>query len=72
MRSATDKKVAGVCAGFANYFGMDVTLMRILWLAGTFYTAGTGLLIYLLCWAVMPVEPVPAYSTNFNQRPVST
>lgn len=73
MRSATDKKVAGVCAGLANYFGMDVTLMRILWLAGIFYTVGTGLLIYLLCWVVMPIEPVRVYSSSpFTERPIST
>jgi phage shock protein C len=67
-RPFEDRKIGGVCAGFANYFGVDVTLMRILWLAGTFYTVGTGIVVYLLCWLVMPVEPprpafVPASST---------
>lgn len=67
-RPFEDRKLGGGCAGFANYFGVDVTLMRILWLAGTFYTVGTGVIVYLLCWIVMPVEPprpafVPASST---------
>lgn len=68
-RPFEDRKLGGVCAGFASYFGVDVTFMRILWLAGTFYTVGTGIIVYLLCWMVMPVEPprpafVPASSTS--------
>src|SRR4029077_6000650 len=41
-RSVRNKKVAGVCGGFANYFGMDVTLVRVLWLI-TVLCVGTGI-----------------------------
>src|SRR5208337_372686 len=58
-RSRTDEKIAGVCAGFADYLEIDVTLVRILWLAMAFF-AGWGVIGYLIAWIVMPVEPEPA------------
>jgi len=57
MRSTTDKKVGGVCAGLGSYFDVDVTLVRVLWLLAVF-CAGTGLLLYLILWIVLPVEPL--------------
>ncbi len=48
------KKIAGVCAGFARYFDTDVTLVRIIWLAGTMASGGIGIIVYLLAWLVMP------------------
>lgn len=59
MRSRRDKKIAGVCAGLADYFELDVTLIRIVWLL-VVLLGGTGLLAYLVCWIVMPLEPEPA------------
>ncbi|MFQ5817220.1 MAG: PspC domain-containing protein [Terriglobia bacterium] len=59
MRSRRDKKIAGVCAGLADYFEFDVTLIRIVWLLVVFL-GGTGLLAYLVCWIVMPLAPEPA------------
>jgi phage shock protein PspC (stress-responsive transcriptional regulator) len=50
-----NKKIAGVCAGFANYFGIDVTLIRILWLL-SLIVAGTGFLAYIVAWIAMPRE----------------
>jgi phage shock protein C len=58
MRSSTDKKLGGVCAGLGSYFEVDVTLVRVLWLLGSFCSAGTGLLVYLILWIVLPVEPL--------------
>ena len=57
MRLRTGKKVAGVCAGFAEYFDLDVTLVRILWLVAIFVPTGVGLFGYLIAWIVMPEEP---------------
>jgi len=48
-----DKKIAGVCAGFARYMDMDVTLMRILWLIVAFAT-GIGFIAYIVAWICMP------------------
>jgi phage shock protein PspC (stress-responsive transcriptional regulator) len=60
-RSRTDKKIGGVCAGFAEYLDIDPTLVRLLWVILVFF-AGWGLLAYLIAWIVMPLEPevVPA------------
>ena len=64
MRSRTDKKIAGVCGGFAHYFDLDVTLVRVLWLMIVFF-AGWGIIGYLIAWIVMPEEPLrQAASTN--------
>ena len=52
----TGKVIAGVCAGFANYFDLDVTVIRILWVLAVIF-AGTGVLAYLICWLVIPKEP---------------
>ena len=49
------KKIAGVCAGFARYIGVDVTLMRIVWLLAAL-TCGVGFIAYLVAWIAMPVE----------------
>jgi phage shock protein C len=58
-RSMEDKKIAGVCSGFARYFGVDVTLVRVLWIVAVIL-GGTGLLAYVICWIVMPKgQPLP-------------
>jgi phage shock protein C len=48
------KKIAGVCAGFARYFEVDVVLMRVLWLGLAIGTGGVGFLVYLAAWIVIP------------------
>lgn len=54
-RSTTDKKIAGVCSGLARYFGLDVTVIRIIFLVALIF--GTlGLWIYLAVWLVAPEE----------------
>ncbi|HKM83583.1 MAG TPA: PspC domain-containing protein [Candidatus Acidoferrum sp.] len=58
MRSSTDKKIGGVCAGLADYFDLDPTLVRVLWLLAIF-CAGTGLLAYVILWIVLPLGPTP-------------
>ena len=51
-----DKKIAGVCAGFARYLDVDVSLVRIVWLILVFVPPGLGLIGYLLAWLIMPNE----------------
>jgi phage shock protein C len=48
-----DKKIFGVCSGLANYFDMDPTVMRILFLVAVFMF-GTGILLYVILALVMP------------------
>jgi phage shock protein C len=55
-RSSTDRKLAGVCGGIAQYLGWDPTLVRLLWILLTL-AGGSGILIYLILWVVMPDTP---------------
>lgn len=55
-RSRSDKKIAGVCGGFAKYFGWDPVIPRIAMLV-LFLGAGVGLLAYIVCWIAIPMEP---------------
>ncbi len=61
-RSRHDKKIAGVCGGFAEYLNMDPTLVRLIWVMLALL-AGWGLIGYLLAWIIMSeesaVEPSP-------------
>lgn len=68
QRSATDRKIAGVCGGLAEYFGVDSTLVRIAAVVLAIYPGAIvcGVLVYLLAWFVMPsasstrLEPSPS------------
>ena len=62
VRFMPEKKVAGVCAGFARYMEVDVTLVRILWLVVAIFT-GVGFIAYLIGWIAMPKEYGPAPAT---------
>ena len=57
MRASRDKKIGGVCAGLADYFDLDPTIVRVVWLLAIFF-AGTGLLVYLVLWIVLPQAPL--------------
>ncbi|HVV44828.1 MAG TPA: PspC domain-containing protein [Bryobacteraceae bacterium] len=48
------KKIAGVCTGFAEYFDMDVTLVRLIWVAMVLIPPSIGLVVYLVAWIVLP------------------
>lgn len=56
LRSATDKKIAGVCGGLAEYFDVDATVIRLCWLLAILF-AGTGVLAYIVLWIILPVAP---------------
>ena len=58
-RSRTDRKLAGVCGGLAQYFNTDVTLLRVLFVVLALL-GGPGLVIYLLMWILVPEEPLGA------------
>ncbi|MEA2669303.1 MAG: phage shock protein [Chloroflexota bacterium] len=55
LRLRKGRMAAGVCAGLAAYFGVDVNLVRLgFGVLTVFY--GLGILVYLIAWAVLPVE----------------
>lgn len=51
---STDKMIAGVCGGLAEYFGVDATIFRIIYAIATVSTAFAGILLYFLLWFIMP------------------
>jgi len=56
QRSRRNRKIAGVCAGFAEYLDLDPTLVRILWVMLVLF-GGCGVLGYIVAWIIMPEEP---------------
>ena len=53
VRPRAGRRIAGVCAGLAEYYDWNLTALRVLWLI-LFFLAGTGGLLYLILWIVMP------------------
>src|ERR1041384_3557548 len=64
MRDMQHKKIAGVCAGLANYFGVDAVLVRLIFLVLAFST-GIGFIAYIVAWIVMPKD------TSWSRLPVT-
>jgi phage shock protein PspC (stress-responsive transcriptional regulator) len=60
FRDPDNALIAGVAAGLANYFGLDIVLMRIAFVLLTIFTGGSGIILYLVLWLVVP----PAVTTS--------
>jgi len=61
LRSATDRKIAGVCGGLAEYLGVDPTLVRLAWVILSIYPGAIicGIIAYAVAWIVVPKAPEP-------------
>ena len=58
-RSRKNKAIAGVCGGFAERFGWDVPLVRIIWASVAIFSGiFPGVLAYFICWIVIPLQEV--------------
>lgn len=59
VRPQFDRKIAGVCAGLAKYFQVDVTMVRLIWVVLSIYPGAIilGMLAYAIAWFVIPTEP---------------
>ena len=57
LRPRYDRKIGGVCAAFARAYGWDLTLVRLVLVLLVVF-GGTGLLAYVICWIVIPEDPV--------------
>lgn len=63
-RSNKNIRIAGVCGGIAEYFNIDVSLVRLAWLfAGLSF--GGGIIVYIIAWLVIPKRP-----SNHYQEPI--
>jgi phage shock protein C len=56
-RSRDDRMISGVSGGLAEYFDVDPTIVRLLWVAGLFTTGPLAFLAYLACVLIIPREP---------------
>ena len=64
-RSTTDKQIAGVCGGMAEYFQVDSTMVRLLWVVLSIFVGAIigGIIAYLLAWLIIPRAQIVAMST---------
>ncbi len=59
FRSCTNRIVTGVCGGIAQYFNIDPTVVRLITIVATIFSAGIGgIIAYIICTAIIPEEPV--------------
>jgi phage shock protein PspC (stress-responsive transcriptional regulator) len=69
VRPLADRKIAGVCAGFAQAYGWDVTVVRLVALLLLFCGVGGGALAYVIAWVVIPNETVGTKTYPVTQTP---
>jgi phage shock protein PspC (stress-responsive transcriptional regulator) len=63
VRSTNDRKIAGVCAGVADYFDIDPTIVRVVWLLATLIP-GPNILAYIILWIAVPEGPTGVTSAT--------
>ncbi|MGH9712122.1 MAG: PspC domain-containing protein [Candidatus Acidiferrales bacterium] len=59
MRSSVDSKIAGVCGGVAEYFGVDSTIVRLLWIVAAILPPFPAIIAYVVAWLIVPLAPLP-------------
>ena len=66
LRSAVDRKIAGVCGGIAEYLEIDSTVVRLVWLVLVLVPVPVvpAIAAYLIAWIVMPSAPVPGAAAS--------
>lgn len=55
-RSKRNRMIGGVCGGVGEYFNVDPTFVRLLWVLLTF-AYGSGVLVYIIAWIIIPEHP---------------
>lgn len=56
-RSKDNVEISGVCAGIAEYFGIDATIVRLIWVLGTLLNLFIGIVAYVACVLIVPEDP---------------
>lgn len=65
---SNDRVLAGVCAGIAEWAGLEAKLVRIIWLVAILF-GGFGVMLYIVLWIVMPQKSVAkGYADRMNER----
>jgi len=63
-RSGTNSKIAGVAAGLAEYFRIDPTIVRLVFVILTLINLSSGVILYGVLWIILPIEPNTYLSTS--------
>jgi phage shock protein C len=56
-RPLQGRVLGGVCAGIGSHLDVDPTVIRLVWVALTLLSLGTGIIVYLVAWVLIPEEP---------------
>jgi phage shock protein C len=66
VRSRTDRRIAGICGGLADYFDVDPTIVRITWVILSIVAGAVvfGVVAYLIAWFIIPAAPLPTLQTS--------
>jgi phage shock protein PspC (stress-responsive transcriptional regulator) len=62
-----DKKVGGVCGGLAQYFQIDASIIRLIFIILTLVTWGAFLFVYIILWAILPLGPKSYVETSYKK-----
>lgn len=69
LTRSNNRMLAGVCAGLADYFGWDVTVVRIVYALATVFTVFSGVIVYIILWIVMPEQKnSDGYKDRMNDK----
>lgn len=67
LTKSENRVIAGVCGGVANFFGVDPTIVRVIW-ALCILLGGFGLLLYVIMWIVMPKPIKRSYQDRMQEK----
>ncbi len=68
LAKSEKKVIAGVCGGVAEYFGIDVTIVRVIWVICSFVLCGFGLILYIVMWIVLPKAQKASYEDRMQEK----
>lgn len=55
-RSRNERVLGGICGGLGEYLDLDPVVIRLVWIALTLVSFGTGILVYLIAWLAIPEQ----------------
>jgi phage shock protein C len=56
-RSRKDQILGGICGGLGEHIDVDPSIIRLVWVVVTLLSLGTGIIVYLAAWIIIPVSP---------------
>ncbi|MDD1695779.1 MAG: PspC domain-containing protein [Methanoregula sp.] len=67
FRSKNNRMLGGVCAGLGEHLDIDPTVIRLVWAVITVLSIGTGIIVYILAWILIPEEDTGSSDQNIQQ-----